>query len=72
MNTATGNSAFKIHLVRGSMTACNRKMSVGKVETDSFRRYLELNPDMLCKKCLSEYNRLLARKTKVLVIVENK
>ena len=56
MNIATGNSAIKIHWASGSMTACNKKISVGKEETKEFAESVKKAPEMCCKKCLSKFN----------------
>ena len=57
MNLATGNSAKKEHWSRGAKTACNRKMSVGKNDTDFFKLIAAQSPQMCCSKCLAKFNR---------------
>lgn len=54
MNLASGNSGTKIHWSRGSLTACNRKMSTNKDETEHFQ-----NVDLhdRCKKCQSVFEK---------------
>lgn len=51
MNTATGNSADKIHYRIGSMTACNKKMSTNTIGKEEFINDLAKYPKMMCKKC---------------------
>jgi len=58
MNLATGNSAKKEHWSRGAKTACNRKMSVGKNDTEIFKIIAEKNPEFCCSKCLIQFNRI--------------
>ena len=58
MNLVSGNSAKKEHWSSGAKTACNRKMSIGKNDTESFRWVLTNYPEMCCHKCVSEFTRL--------------
>jgi hypothetical protein len=54
MNIASGNSAFKQHLANGSKTACNRKMSFGKLSKQEFKQELISHPESCCSKCASK------------------
>jgi hypothetical protein len=56
MNIVSGQSAKKEHLSIGSITACNRKMSVGKNDYESFKHYANKYPQICCAKCLSKFN----------------
>jgi hypothetical protein len=62
-NIVTGLSAKKEHwaspLRFGSKTACKRKISVGKNETELFKRLSEIHPETCCKKCLDEFHRII-------------
>ena len=58
MNLATGNSSKKEHWSRGAKTACNRKMSVGKSDTEFFKIIAESNPESCCSICLSQFNKV--------------
>jgi len=55
MNIASGNSAIKIHWSKGALTACNKKMSVGKEETKSFGEIAKNTPEICCKSCLNKF-----------------
>jgi hypothetical protein len=57
MNLATGNSATKEHWSRGAKTACNRKMSVGKNDTEFFKIIAEKTPEQCCSKCLAQFKK---------------
>jgi len=57
MNTVTGNSAKKEHWSRGATTACNRKMSTGKSDTEIFKLMVQSKPEMCCSKCLAQFKR---------------
>jgi hypothetical protein len=55
---ASGNYAIKEHWSRGAKTACNRKMSVGKNDTELFKIIVKGHPEKCCLKCLAEFNRI--------------
>jgi len=56
MNLAGGNSAAKQHWSKGSVTACNKKMSVNKLDSVDFNKTLESYPEYCCVKCVARFN----------------
>jgi hypothetical protein len=58
MNIVSGQSAKKQHLSVGSITACNRKMSIGKNDYIDFKSWVNSNPEICCSKCLAQFNRI--------------
>jgi hypothetical protein len=54
MNIATGQSARKEHLINGSRTACNRKISFGKSGKAEFKLLFQTHPELCCSKCSSK------------------